>query len=184
MEMTLIPKEFYELPIFKTLSRDEVDEIGRLAKPMNFQAGEEIFREKSPSNHLDIIWEGSVEISKLDNDGDNRVITIIREKSVVGEMSLMSGLGRSCSGLAVSDVAIYRIRREDFVDLLDRGSLAAYKVIYNLAQVMSGRLRAVDEKLVNLLNQKEEVEEQVANQDKSQEDFSDFRKKLFTEWAF
>lgn len=184
MEMTLVPKEFYELPIFKALTPDEVDEVGRLAKPMNFQAGDEIFRENSPSNHLDIIWEGAVEISKADQDGDNRVITIIREKSVVGEMSLMSGLGRSCTGVAVTDVAIYRIRREDFVGLLDRGSLAAYKVIYNLAQVMSGRLRAVDETLVNLLNQKEEVEEQVATQSPINEDFSEFRKKLFTEWAF
>ena len=179
MEMTLVPSEFYELPIFKTLSRDEVDEIGRLAHPMAFKAGEEIFREKSQTNHLDIIWEGAVEISKMDSEGDNRVITVIQAKSVVGEMSLMSGLGRSCSGVAVTDAKIFRIRREDFVELLDKGSLGAYKVIHNLAQVMSGRLRSVDEKLVELLNQKEEAE-----QEQQSEEFSDFRKKLFTEWAF
>ncbi|MNL83615.1 hypothetical protein D3C87_2113110 [compost metagenome] len=74
---------------------------------------------------------------------------------------------------------LFRIRREDFVELLDRGSLAAYKVIYNLGQVMSGRLRSVDEKLVELLNQREEAEQAGPS-----EEFSDFRKKLFTEWAF
>ena len=179
MEMMLVPSEFYDLPLFKALSRDEVDEIGRLAHPMSFSAGDEIFREKDPANHLDIVWEGAVEISKLDSQGDNRVITEIQARSVVGEMSLMSGLGRSCTGMAVTDVKIFRIRREDFVELLDKGSLAAYKVIYNLAQVMSGRLRNVDEKLVELLNLQEE-----AQQEQPSEEFSDLRKKPFTEWAF
>lgn len=183
MEMTLVPTEFYELPIFKTLTRDEVDEIGRLAKPMTFKDGEIVFREKDPANHLDIIWNGAVQISKLDKDGEDRVITTIRARGVTGEMSLMSGLGRSCTGRASSDVYIYRIRREDFVGLLDSGSLAAYKVIYNLAQVMSSRLRAVDEKLVDLLNQQEETQEQIAAT-RDAEEFSDFRRKLFTEWAF
>jgi CRP-like cAMP-binding protein len=179
MEMTLVPREFYELPIFKTLSPAEVDEIGRLAHPQQFQKGDVIFQERNTSNHLDIIWEGEVQISKLDSEGDNRIITIIAAKGVVGEMSLMSGMGRSCTGVAMTDVHIYRIRREDFVELLDRGSLAAYKVIYNLAQVMSSRLRSVDEKLVELLNQQDDPAEPVVS-----EEFSDFRKKLFTEWAF
>jgi CRP/FNR family transcriptional regulator len=178
MEMTLVPTGFYELPIFKTLSKEEVDEIGRLAHPMTFQVGEEVFREKAPANNLDIIWEGSVQISKLDSEGESRAIAVLHAKSVMGEMSLMSGQGRSCTGVAETDVKLFRIRREDFVSLLDRGSLGAYKVIYNLAQVMSGRLRSVDEKLVELLNQQDDAEQTQA------EEFSDFRKKLFTEWAF
>lgn len=180
MEMTLVPAGFYELPIFKTLSREEVDEIGRLAHPMTFTAGEEVFAEKAVANNLDIVWEGDVRISKRDPDGEDRPIAIVHAGSVVGEMSLMSGLGRSCSGVAVTDVKIFRIRREDFVQLLDRGSLAAYKVIYNLAQVMSGRLRAVDEKLVDLLNQREEL----AQTEQQTEEFAQFRQKLFTEWTF
>lgn len=179
MEMTLVPTGFYDLPIFKTLTNAEVDEIGRLAHPMTFKAGEEIFAEKNSSANLDIIWEGEVEISKRDSEGDKRVIAVIHAKSVVGEMSLMSGTGRSCTGVAVSDVKLFRIRREDFEELLNLGSLAAYKVIYNLGQVMSGRLRSVDEKLVELLNQQEDAE-----QSGPTEEFSDFRKKLFTEWAF
>lgn len=178
MEMTLVPRGFYELPIFKSLSEEEVDTIGRLALPMNFEKGDVIFREKNPSNHLDIIWDGAIEIAKADADGESRSIAIIRAQSVVGEMSLMSGLNRSCTGVAITDVQLYRIRREDFVELLDSGSLAAYKVIYNLAQVMSGRLRNVDEKLVDLLNRQEEAEAL------PQAEFSDFRRKLFTEWAF
>jgi CRP-like cAMP-binding protein len=175
MEMTLVPIEFYELPLFKTLSRAEVEEIGRLAQPLHFQAGEVIFRERSSANHLDLVWEGSVRITKADRDGADRPIALIQARSVVGEMSLMSGLDRSCTGVAATDVALYRIRREDFVELLDRGSLAAYKVIFNLAQVMSTRLRSVDEKLVDLLGQQPQA---------VSEEFSEFRQKLFTEWAF
>lgn len=180
MEMTLVPVGFYDLPIFKGLGREEVDEIGRLAMPQNFSDSEVLFREGHPSNHLDIIWEGAVQIARQDNEGATQVITTIHAKGVVGEMSLMSGQGRSCTGTAVGSTRSYRIRREDFMALLDRGSLAAYKVTYNLAQVMSGRLRTVDAQLVELLHKQQE---QDAEQGK-QAEFADFRKKLFSEWAF
>ena len=177
MEMTLVPVQFYDLPIFKSLSREEVDEIGRLATAVSFRDGETLFEEGQPSTVLDIIWEGAVQISR-DTRGQQQPIATIAAKGVVGEMSLMSGQGRSCTGVAVGATRSYRIRREDFMGLLDRGSLAAYKVTYNLAQVMSARLRSVDTQLVELLHQRQEQESG------QHEELSDFRKTLFNEWAF
>lgn len=177
MEMTTVPTGFYELPIFAGLSRHEVDEVGRLAEPYRFRSGEKVFEEKSPSNNLDILWEGAIAISKRDADGDARPIATVQAKSVVGELSLMMGGGRSATGVAVGEVAIYRISRDDFNALLDRGSLAAYKVVHNLGKLMSSRLRAVDAKLVELLNQQ-------ADQEDKGTELSEFRQKLFTEWGF
>lgn len=177
MEMTMVPQGFYELPIFAGLSHVEVDEIGRLAEPYRFQGGEKVFEENAPSNNLDILWEGSIAISKRDGDGDARPIAVVQAKSVVGELSLMMGGGRSATGVAVGDVAVYRISREDFNALLDNGSLAAYKVVHNLGKLMSARLRAVDAKLVELLNQQ-------ADQVDKDSELGDFRKKLFTDWGF
>jgi CRP-like cAMP-binding protein len=179
VEMTLVPVGFYDLGIFQGMTRDEVDAIGRLANPMNFSKGDAIFEEGNAANHLDIVWSGAVEIRKSDRDGEARVITVINAPGVIGEMSLMSGEPRTCTGAAVTDVALYRIRREDFMEQIQKGSLAAHKVVFNLAQLMSGRLRGVNEKLVELLNQQDEVSVQVGGSE-----ISDFRRKLFTEWAF
>lgn len=179
MEMTLVPVGFYDLAIFQGLTRDEVDAIGRLANPMNFEKGDLLFQERNAANYLDIVWSGAVEIRKNDRDGEARVITVIQAPGVIGEMSLMSGQQRSCTGVALSDVALYRIRREDFMAEIARGSLAAHKVVFNLAQVMSTRLRHVDEKLVELLNQQDEITVNVQGSE-----LSDFRHKLFNEWAF
>ncbi|MEB3195646.1 MAG: cyclic nucleotide-binding domain-containing protein [Candidatus Sericytochromatia bacterium] len=179
MEMTMVPTAFYDLAIFKGLARDEVDTIGRLANPRNFAKGDVLFQERNAANYLDIIWSGAVEIKKNDCDGEARVITVIQAPGVIGEMSLMSGQARSCTGTAISDVMLYRIRREDFMAEIDKGTLAAHKVVFNLAQLMSARLRSVDEKLVDLLNEKDEVTVEVRGSE-----LSDFRKKLFNEWAF
>ncbi|MEB3329872.1 MAG: cyclic nucleotide-binding domain-containing protein [Candidatus Sericytochromatia bacterium] len=179
MEMTLVPVGFYDLALFQGLSRDEVDAIGRLANPMNFSKGDTLFLEGNAANQLDIVWEGAVEIRKNDRDGEARLITVIQAPGVIGEMSLMSGEPRTCTGAALTDVALYRIRREDFMAEIQRGNLAAHKVVYNLAQVMSARLRGVNEKLVELLNQQDEVTVNVQGSE-----ISDFRRKLFTEWAF
>jgi hypothetical protein len=73
MEMTMVPAGFYELAIFKGLTRDEVEQIGRLANPMHFGKGNLIFQEQNAANYLDIIWEGAVEIRKNDKDGEARL---------------------------------------------------------------------------------------------------------------
>ncbi|MEB3223819.1 MAG: cyclic nucleotide-binding domain-containing protein [Candidatus Sericytochromatia bacterium] len=179
MEMTLVPVGFYDLAIFQGLTRDEVDAIGRLANPMNFSKGDMLFQERNAANYLDIIWAGAVEIRKNDRDGEARVITVIQAPGVIGEMSLMSGEPRTCTGAAITDVVLYRIRREDFMAEIAKGNLAAHKVVFNLAQLMSARLRGVNEKLVELLNQQDDVSVQVGGSE-----ISDFRRKLFNEWAF
>lgn len=179
MEMTMVPVGFYELALFKGLTRQEVESMGRLAQPLSFAKGELLFEERCSANYLDILWSGAVEIRKNDREGDARVITVIQAPGVIGEMSLMSGQHRSCSGIAVVDVSLYRIRRDDFMGEIAQGSLAAHKIVFNLAELMSARLRSVDEKLVDLLNQQDDVAVQVHGGD-----LSDFRNKLFNEWAF
>lgn len=179
MEMMMVPVGFYDLALFKGLTRQEVETIGALAQPLNFAKGDLLFEERCPANYLDILWSGAVEIRKNDREGDARVITVIQAPGVIGEMSLMSGQHRSCSGVALVDVSLYRIRREDFMSEIARGNLSAHKVVFNLAELMSARLRSVDEKLVDLLNQQDDVALQVHGGD-----LSDFRKKLFDEWAF
>lgn len=175
----MVPPGFYDLPLFKRLTREEVESIGRLAQPMSFSKGELIFQERCSANYLDILWSGAVEIRKNDREGDARVITVIHAPGVIGEMSLMNGQQRSCSGVAVLDVSLYRIKRDDFMSEIEDGNLAAHKVVFNLAELMSTRLRLVDEKLVELLNQQDDVTVQVQGGD-----LSEFRKKLFSEWAF
>jgi len=179
MEMTVAPAAFYELSLFGGMSPEEVDAIGRLATLMRVPAGSPLFLEGEQAAFLDIIWSGQVEIGKLDRDGNPQLIAHIHAPGVVGEMSVLSHGSRSCTGIAVTELEVYRIAREDFTSLLEAGHLAAYKVVLNLGRVMSARLRAIDEKVVSLLTTSKEVEAV-----ETPSEFAAFRTKLFSEWVF
>lgn len=162
-----ITQDFYELKLFSRLMRDEINQLASIAVPLKYKRGELLFEEGTPGNALYILWQGDIEIRKAD-----RLITHLNAKTVCGEMSLLSGGERSCSGVAVSDLEVYKIKREHFLDLLNQGSLAAYKVIYNLSQELTSRLRMMNDKVVQLpdgTNTKE---------------FANLKDKLLKEWAF
>lgn len=162
-----ITQDFYELKLFSRLTRDEINQLASIAVPLNFKKGELLFEEGTPGTALYILWQGDIEIRKAD-----RLITTLTAKTVCGEMSLLSGGERSCSGLALSDLEVYKVKRDHFLDLLDQGSIAAYKVIYNLSQELANRLRKMNDKVVQLPD------------GSSTKEFANLKDKLLKEWAF
>lgn len=171
-----IPTEFYELSIFRSMSREMIDQIAAVAEPQRFRDGERVFVEHDPITALYLITRGSVRVTKGDGGGREREITVIPTGMVVGEMSLLAGTTRSCSGYALDDVEVYKIAGVDFHQLLDHDSLAAHRMVLNLSKLMASRMRAMDEKMVQLLDQSET--------EHSHQELADLREKLFTEWAF
>lgn len=167
---------FYELPIFGGLTRGEVDELVAHARRVTFNAGDVVFTEGVDSPCLDLIQEGELEISKRDADGHDRAFASIGVNSVVGELSMMTGSKRSCTGRALSPLVVYRIEHADFQALLDQQLPAAFKVVRNLASVLATRLRNVDDKLISLMRGEVPTSKGA--------EFSHFRNRLFTEWGF
>lgn len=167
---------FYERPIFAGLTKAEVDELVSHAKRLSFAPGDVIFAEGLDNPCLDLIHEGELEISKRDADGHDRAFASIGVNSVVGELSLMTGSKRTCTGRALSPLVLYRISHADFEALLDSNTPAAFKVVRNLASVLATRLRNVDDKLIALMRGEQPTSKGA--------EFSHFRNRLFTEWGF
>ncbi|MBC7541727.1 MAG: cyclic nucleotide-binding domain-containing protein [Candidatus Sericytochromatia bacterium] len=153
-----------------------IDDIAVIAMPMRFGDGECVFLEKESETALFLIAEGSIRITKQDSSRRSREITVIPAGSVCGEMSLLAGMARSCSGYAVNDVMVYKITRVAFYDLLNRDNAAAHKMLLGLCELMGGRMRIMDEQMVQLLDRQDA--------ETHQPEMADLRDKLFNEWAF
>jgi CRP-like cAMP-binding protein len=168
--------EFNSFLLFRALTPEMVGEIAAIAAPMHFGDGEVVFIEREKETALFLIAQGSIRVAKEDSSGRSREITVIPAGSVCGEMSLLAGMARSCSGFAVGEVMVYKITRTAFYDLLNRDNAAAHKTLLGLCELMGGRMRVMDEQMVRLLDQQD--------QESPRAEMADLRDKLFNEWAF
>jgi CRP/FNR family cyclic AMP-dependent transcriptional regulator len=132
-----------------------------------------VFREGDPGDGVYVVLEGTVEVTKRDSSGKEQPIAKLSDGTVVGEMSLVSGdAARSATVAATSDARLLKISSAKFQALLQKDSVAALKMVNNLAQVMSRRMLLMNEKVVELMEK-----------GKKKEELADFQKVL-ANWAF
>ena len=160
----------------KRLFGAEADEIMRATVPVNIRAGEVLMHEGDQPRGLFLLLDGSVDVLKTGDRGAREVLATVTAPTVLGEMSLLGARGHSASVVAKTDCALQLLPKDDFARLLDGGSLAAYKLVATIAEVLATRLLRMDEKVVELTQQRAGVA--------SVEELAAFKDRLFSDWSF
>jgi CRP-like cAMP-binding protein len=101
-----------------------------------YRKGEIIFLEGSQGETAYIIESGRVEISDW-GEGHKRVLGVLRENDIFGEMGLIDGLPRSATAMALEDSEVYVLDRETFNSLAKQNP----EIIMPIFKVLSLRLR-------------------------------------------
>ena len=101
-----------------------------------FKKGEVIFLEGSQGESAYIIESGKVEISDW-GEGHKRVLGVLKENDIFGEMGLIDGLPRSATAMALEDSEVYVLDRSTF-DILSRQNP---EIVMPIFKVLSSRLR-------------------------------------------
>ncbi len=145
--------------------------------PTTVPAGSAVFREEDRAQGLFVLLEGSVEVVKEGGPGGVVVIATVEAPSVLGEMSLITDRPHSATVRARTNCDVPAPHRAPQFDRLLQGeSLAAYKVVATLADVIAWRLNRMDEKFVEL-SRRGEYPQPV-------EELATFKQKLFNEWNY
>jgi CRP-like cAMP-binding protein len=88
-----------------------------------------------------IIREGRVKVSKLSEDGREKILEFLDEGAFVGEMALLERAPRSASVKTLTPVRLLALSRIDFIALLKKSPDLSMAVI----QELSRRLRTINE---------------------------------------
>jgi CRP-like cAMP-binding protein len=156
------------------LTPEQAEQIVKAMVPVSVEPGTVVLREGDRGQGLLVLLEGSAEIIKRNTGEDDVVISTVEAPTVVGEMSLITERPHSATVRARTTCAFHLLTRSQFDRLLKSESLAAYKLVATLADVIAGRLTRMDEKFVELSRRTADppyVDELAA-----------FRQKLFGEW--
>jgi CRP-like cAMP-binding protein len=150
-----------EPEIFKNLSPDQIREILGIARRVSFAAGTVIMKEGDIGDTMYIMMEGTVEVVKslilgdFDDEQDtvsNKVFTRLdaSDHAVFGEISLLEAQKRTATIRAVTDCSLYEIKKDDFLNLAEGDCALGFRILLNLARIVSTRLRKSDEETVKL----------------------------------
>ncbi len=139
--------EFLEKTIlFKNLSEQELAKVDRVAGALKLGAEQVVFEEGAPGDSLYIIRSGSVRVTKVEN-GDEKVLAILRQGDHFGEIALVDNQPRSATIVANEDAELIRLKESDFRKLLEEDSALALKFYKTFAEVLASRLRNTNESL-------------------------------------
>lgn len=151
---TALVKKLVQIPIFGGLTVGEAADFFEVAVESTVAKGATLFREGDDGDALYVILEGEVAVTRKGVE-----LARLGKHTVVGEMTLVGeGEVRSATATAVSDVKVLTVPSKRVQKMLKADSVAALKVVANLAQVMSRRLAAINERLVLLSGGKKKEE--------------------------
>jgi CRP-like cAMP-binding protein len=109
-----------------------------------------LYQEGEKAKGLFVLLGGGVEILRRQPDGSEQRIATVEAPTVVGEMSLITDRPHSATVRALSACDGRLLTRSQFERLLQADSVAAYKVVLILADVIARRLTKMDEKVLEL----------------------------------
>ncbi len=102
------------VPLFQELSTDQLTELAAHVKTARYDAGEVLFTEGEAGRDLLVISAGSVRVGKSAASGRQQLLSIEREGSSLGEVSVFDGGCYSATAIAITPLEVLRVKGEQF----------------------------------------------------------------------
>jgi cAMP-dependent protein kinase regulator len=99
----LLPDKLMPIPLLSTLDQDELSRVFDACELVRARAGTCLVEQGSPGASLFLLARGSVRVTRVDAGGRSRHLGVLHEGAMFGELSFLSGGGRSASVVALSD---------------------------------------------------------------------------------
>jgi len=131
-----------QVPLFHGAPRRALEIAAQALQPRTFPADTVFFQEGDRGEVLYVLAGGMVKLFKIDLEGHEKTLAILKPPEFFGEMALLGEQGRSATALSIRETLVYLLFRDDFQRLLrDYPSISL-----NVANTLSQRLRGmVDE---------------------------------------
>ena len=146
--------------IFDNLDERELSDILKITREKSFSQGEMIMQEGKEGDSMYIVVDGSLEVSKTltmkmgedDFAEKEKILTSLnaQDNVVFGEIALIDREKRSASVVSTTDCVLLEIKREDFLDLMEKKPKMGVKIFRKLAVLLAGRLRQSSQDVIRL----------------------------------
>lgn len=149
-----------ESALFLGLTSEQIDKVLGVSRKVTFKEKDIIMEEGQTGDTVYILQGGAVEIIKRltmkgmveDDEAKNKVFTRLsaEHSPVFGEIALLEESRRTATVRALEDCVLCEIRKDDFLSLAESDHELGFRILLNLARIVSSRLRRLDDDVVKL----------------------------------
>jgi CRP/FNR family transcriptional regulator/CRP/FNR family cyclic AMP-dependent transcriptional regulator len=129
------------IPLFASVSEEDLQQVASHLIERRFPRNTTIVEEGLAGDYMYVIREGRVKVTKLSEDGREKILEFLDAGSFFGEMALLDRAPRIASVKTLKPVRLLALSRSDFLNLLRKSPDLALSVIQELCK----RLRTVDD---------------------------------------
>lgn len=155
---TLSASELSRVPVFRGLSPAELARVAGHLHVRNVPGNTSLFAVYQPGEVAYFILSGTVKVHVEQADGSDVILAILGAGEILGEMSVIDGLGRSANAVTMEPTSFAWMDRTTFTECLRTIPAMAH----NMVGVLSRRLRLANAHIESLTTQ--DVSGRVARQ--------------------
>jgi CRP-like cAMP-binding protein len=142
-----------QIPIFSGLKTRELKALERIVHLRRYKSAEVLFRKDDPGVGMYIVRSGAVRIviyanSNGSDSGAEIELARLEPGDFFGEASLADGGPRSATAIVDGETSLIGLFRPDLLDLCQRDQSTGLKVLWNICEVLSLRLRSTNIELM------------------------------------
>ena len=126
--------ELRRVPLFDGFSQEELGSILEGGEEKPVRAGEVNGREGEPVEHLYVILEGDLRITKRTADGGEAVLNVYTPGNFFAEVPLLAGTPFMASGRALTDCRMFLIPNALFRRLLTENAPFSHAILQTMAE--------------------------------------------------
>jgi CRP-like cAMP-binding protein len=130
----------------KTLTKDELIRISACKTSKIIRKGDVLFKEGEHLNGVFCIKDGVCKVSKMSENGRNQIISLIQKGNMLGERSLISDEISNLTAIALSDMEVCFIPKEEIIKDLEKNPTFTLDVL----KTMATSLKSADNLVVDM----------------------------------
>jgi CRP-like cAMP-binding protein len=130
----------------KELTKDELIRITACKSSRIIKKGDVIFKEGEHLNGVFCIKDGVCKVSKMSDNGRNQIISLIQKGNILGERSLISDEISNLTAIALSDMEVCFIPKEEIIRDLEKNP----NFTLDLLKTMANSLKNADNLVVGM----------------------------------
>ncbi len=130
----------------KHLSKDELIRISACKTSKIIKKGEPLFEEGDHINGVFCIKNGVCKISKMSENGKNQIVNLVQRGDLIGERSLISDEVSNLNAVAVDDMEVCFIPKEEIMNDLEKNPNFTMDVL----KTMASSLKKADNIIVDM----------------------------------
>ena len=143
MEINEIIENISDISIFSELKDDDLKKVAQFCMPRTYPKNSMIILEEEFGDTVFGICEGTVKITRVNDEGKEVILALLGPGEIFGEMAIIDGESRSANALAQEDCVLLAFSQNEFINILK----TYFKVSFALMSELARRLRKSDQQI-------------------------------------